>query len=173
MARKPTRKNFRATPLSLVGCAVVGLGGEPAPVGGRLFYSSLPYDLSPRDLVVVRQRRRKLASVHRLTRAGLSAAKAARIAGISYTTLWRWRRRIWPDTRRSGRRSAASQLRPSKRLLSVVRRRQAIGMGNSASWRSLASYSACPKALTAYLRSTRAVAPSLLALTRGRKPKGL
>jgi hypothetical protein len=118
-----------------------------------------------------REVKRRIAILTRfleLRRAGLSNVRAAKKAGTSATTVWRWKNRgVQPRTGSCGRKAIINQIAIPGVVVKKIQRLQLSGLGNTTAWRALAKDRACPPALRKYLRRARtSVAPSLLALTR-------
>ena len=112
------------------------------------------------------RRRRTLAKFNELVQAGCSRRAAARQLRVNYTNIWRWQRRIIPNTGNTGTKPAYSRFKISSAVLDQVERLQLNGRGNAAAWRAVASYCYCPPALAEVLRSTRNIPASFLSATR-------
>src|ERR1017187_7779034 len=94
--------------------------------------------------------------VEELKAVGLSQVRAAKVARINYTTLWRYQRgKLIPQWHRSGRKSALAKFDPPAALLSAVRRLQISGHSNEHAWRMAAEFKICPPELAKYIRAAR------------------
>ena len=108
-------------------------------------------------------------------KAGLTQECAARKAGFSATTFWRYTRHIWdlgldaiiPATANCGRASALKKLGVTARVANAVKRIQkATGCGNAAAWFAYARRANCPSAIADYLKTANVIPPSLFDATR-------
>jgi hypothetical protein len=97
---------------------------------------------------------------------GLSGVAAARELRVAYTSLWRYRKRLLPQTHLSGRKPMAPGLQIPGWALAQVQRLQLSGKGNAAAWRALPANPRCPPHLAKFLRTAKSLPPSLLKLTR-------
>lgn len=150
--------------------AIPGLSGlEQTP----RVKSSRRLSLSPeqRREKEVQRRRALLESYAALRAKGLTAIDAAKEVGVSEQSLWRWIRRIAPNTARCGRRSVASQFRIEESILEKVEQLQIAGMKAESAWRSIAGE--CDAKLGEFLRTSKTIPPSLLELTKLRRGKVL
>jgi hypothetical protein len=112
-------------------------------------------------------RRRKILAGHRrLIASGMSVVAAARKLRTSPATIWRWRKRIAPDTFRCGRPSPFKQAQVPAEIIDVVQRAQLTGISNIKAWRGAANEPTCPPALAEFLRVAQTIPPSFLRATR-------
>ena len=114
----------------------------------------------------VQRRQRILDLVAELKAAGWSEANAAKFAGASTSSLWRWRRCIVPQWNYCGRSSIFDTFKISANLISKVQKLRIAGLSNRNAWCTLANIPSCPKDLAAYLRLAPAIPPKFFAASR-------
>jgi uncharacterized protein YoaH (UPF0181 family) len=114
----------------------------------------------------IRRRQNILADFRELVAAGMSRGAAARKAGSTYPTVWRWLRRSTPDTFRCGRKSPFNEANVSAEIVERIQELQLTGLSNPAAWWSIASEEICPPSLADFLRAAKRIPPSFLKATR-------
>jgi hypothetical protein len=123
------------------------------------------------------ERRRELVVAAEILQAdyGISFAQTARAFGVSFTSLWRYRKNgCVPLTFKCGRKSLLEKLKIDSRLICRVQRLQAFGgLSNASSWFSLRGSDSISPDLREYLARTKSIAPSLLMATKLQKKTAL
>ena len=112
------------------------------------------------------RRQRILTLVDQLTSAGHTKERAAKLAKVNPSTLWRWRKRLIPNFENSGRPAVIDSFQVSESLIGKVQRLQLAGLSNSGAWRQIAEDPSCPLDLAAFLRATVTLPPSFLNASR-------
>jgi len=107
-----------------------------------------------------------------LTRWGFSKTAAAKILGVSYSSIRRWKKNgVVPTTSKCGRKSKAEKFKISQEMLRRIEVLQLAGMGNEAAWRKVCSDWQCDRELAAFVKSAKTLPPSFLGLTRLNRQK--
>src|SRR5579862_1007173 len=113
------------------------------------------------------RRKRLLDKFNALVANGATHEAAAKECRASVPTLWRWKtKHVEPTTANCGRKTKLEELAPSPEILSLVRQLQLGGKSNADAWHAVADDTRCPAPLRDYLKNTRTISPSLLAVTR-------
>jgi hypothetical protein len=134
-----------------------GAGSSPLPA-----FTPNPTRYQIREL---RRRRKILAEFDLLLAQGINKTTAAKQLRQSFTTLWRWRKRVMPLVSPGVKSSFARfAVRPS--TVARVQRLQLAGMGNATAWRRVATERITPPALRDFLISTKSIPPSFLKASR-------
>lgn len=114
----------------------------------------------------IRRRENIMADWRRLIGEGMSKEAAAKALRQSSVTLWRWSRRLLPNTFRCGQHSAFEKFNVPLQVISRVQRLCVAGMKQEQAWRSVAKEKFCPPALAEYLSHAPKIPPSFLKASR-------
>ena len=121
-------------------------------------------------------RLRRLGRFDQYRQEGFSKEAAAKKAGVSPATLWRWQTALEKHGEAGlipgispGRKSAAAAFMIALEIIAAVERLQLGGRGNAAGWLAFAEDPKCPPALAAFLRTAKTMPPSFLSATRLKK----
>lgn len=128
--------------------------------------------LTAKQCVAIARRQRLVERYLKLIDSGLSGSTAAKLCGISRSTIWRYRNRdLCPAVPGCGRRSLFAQFAVPKEVLARVKQLISEGLSTHQAWRLVAVSSDTPQPLASYLKAVRHLPPSFIKAVPTQKPR--
>jgi hypothetical protein len=133
--------NLPSSGATLPPSGVDGVGSQASlrKRAGLFFPDPAKVRLTPAAVRTIARRRKLMQEFDELVARGTSKRKAAALLGVSYASIWRWKRlRLVPQTYKCGRKSLLDYVDIPPKVLNRVRTLQMRGRSNVRAWRMVA-----------------------------------